>query len=600
MSQDSQNYAITPLPQDHILSKIGEDLTVKAHTGSLPKTFGREKELDQMIKILGRRAKSNPLILGEAGVGKTSLGYALAERIVSDHVPPWLRGRKLIRTGFFEIWGALARTGSDGDFAEYARVLKQVLKECRENPVILFMDEFHTLVHYPISSNVIKPALADGSLRIIGATTLREFRLYLEKDEALTRRFIPITLEEPSPEQTRRILGALKDQYEKQYGVTLPDPVLNEIVDLSEVYLPSRNQPDKSIDLLELSCIEAVCGPKKGASPVNVTESIVKKVTASVTGIPEDILNGDTDRFNGLVQIMASRFVGQEEALQKIAHRLAITKSRANLEAHRPDGVFLVAGPQGSGKTELARSLAGFLSDFPADFIPLDMGIYGERHALSVLLGGAGGQGPDHLPLLTYHIKNRPSAILLLEDVDSAHADVLRVFQQIFAAGRVLDYYGTELIFDHVTIFMTTRVGFENRKTIGLRSDKAKSDWENRRESVLKAIEKIFPKEFLQYVDEIVVLKPMDAEMFSSLIRLKMDQWSLQLGKRLELSKNLNQEIIKKFVGDDNPANALSRFLDQQLGKQIQKVRRGKGWDSFSRFVFDLDPSGGYTAAGVA
>ncbi|NOY53445.1 MAG: ATP-dependent Clp protease ATP-binding subunit [Deltaproteobacteria bacterium] len=580
-------FSIEKLDAHHILAQIGEDVTVMASEGRLPAFFGREEELARMVKILGRRRKCNPLILGGAGVGKSSLCYALADRIVKGKVPPWLVGRKVIRTSFFEIWGSLLH--SDEAFAEYARILKNVLKQCRENPVILFMDEFHTLVNFPVSSNVIKPALADGSLHMIAATTLREYRRDLEGDEALTRRFVPIMLDEPSPAETRRILSSLKKSYEEDYPVSIGDDFVDEVVDLTETYLPGRNQPDKSIDLLELSCIETVYDRLNGGGGgerMSVTEDTAHRVISSMTGIPEEIVAGKMDRLESLTKLLSDRYSGQEEALKPIAFRLALTKSRVGIDAHRPDGIFLVAGERGSGKTELARTVVDFLSEDPEeDFLSIDMEVYGDFHSFVMLMGG----GPGRSSLLSEFVRNRPTGVILLRNFDRADKKVLSILRQIFETGKGRDYQGKELVFDHVTFFLTTRVGFEEKKPIGIVSECENVAWEQQEDAVLDGLGEVFPEDFLSSVDELIVLKPVCEEMIRSLLDRKIEAWSRQVGKTLRIEQLLKDLLLEILVKEESPAHALSRVFDREVGEDLLRLRRSREWEELESVELKRD-----------
>ncbi len=586
-SEDREKYAVTPFDPHFILAQIGEDVTVMASEGRLPAFFGREEELARMIKILGRRRKCNPLILGGAGVGKSSLCYALADRIVNGQVPPWLVGRKVIRTSFFEIWGSLLH--SDDSFAEYARILKNVLKQCRENPVILFMDEFHTLVNFPVSSNVIKPALADGSLKMIAATTLREYRRDIEGDEALTRRFVPIVLDEPSSEETRKILYSLKKGFEEYYPVSVGDDFVDEVVDLTETYLPGRNQPDKSIDLLELSCIETVydcLNEEDVGERTDVTEDTAHRVISSMTGIPEEIVAGKMDRLESLTRLLADRYVGQEEALKPIAFRLALTKSRVGIDAHRPDGIFLVAGERGSGKTELARTVADFLSEDPEeDFLSIDMEVYGDFHSFVMLMGG----GPGRSSLLSEFVRNRPTGVILFRNFDRAEKKVLSILRQIFEAGKGRDYQGREVIFDHVTFFLTTRAGFDDNMPIGIVSGRGDVAWDQQEGTVRENIRAVFPEEFLSSVDDVIVLKPVCEEMIRSLLDRKIEAWSRQVGKILQLTDPLKDHLLKALSQEEAPVHLLSRLLDREVGEELLRLRRSSEWEDLESVELKRD-----------
>jgi len=326
----NNDYPSEKLDEDLILAKAGEDLTYLAAQGKIAEIYQREKEIEQIIKILGMRKKGNPVLLGEAGVGKTVMVNYLALKIIRKEVPQWLRGCKIIRTSFVELWSQVKST--DYPWPEYGKILGEVIKFCSENPVILFMDEIHMIFEHPHSMNFIKPALAEGKIRLIGATTPRDFQRFIAKDEATARRFEPVYIN-------------LKKELEKFYGLTISDDVIDYTILCADSYIHHRYRPDKSIVLLERASINASYEGKN-----KIEKSDIEKALTDITGIPEYILKESKDRFFGLEAALNYHVLGQEEVISKVAKRLLITKAKVNINPNRPNGVFLLTGPTGVGK----------------------------------------------------------------------------------------------------------------------------------------------------------------------------------------------------------------------------------------------------------
>jgi len=339
----NNDYPSEKLDEDLIIAKAGEDLTYLAARGKITEIYQREKEIEQIIKILGMRKKGNPILLGEAGVGKTVMVNYLALKIIRKEVPQWLRGCKIIRTSFVELWSQVKNT--DNPWPEYGKILGEAIEFFSENPVILFMDEIHMIFEYPISMSIMKPPLAEGKIRLIGVTTPRDFQRFITKDEATARRFEPVYIKEPSSELTKKILLFLKKELENFYGLSVSDDVIDYTISCADNYIHHRYRPDKSIVLLERASINASYEGKN-----KIEKSDIEKALTDITGIPEYILKESKDRFFGLEAALNYHVLGQEEVISKVAKRLLITKAKVNINPNRPNGVFLLTGPTGVGK----------------------------------------------------------------------------------------------------------------------------------------------------------------------------------------------------------------------------------------------------------
>jgi ATP-dependent Clp protease ATP-binding subunit ClpC len=507
------------------LQKYGRDLTELARKGELDPVIGREEEIKRVMQILTRRTKNNPVIVGEAGVGKTAIAEGLAQKIVADDVPDSLKGRKVIA---LDMGSLVAGSKFRGEFEERLKAVIDEVKEAKKE-VILFIDEIHTVVGAGAAegaidaSNMLKPALARGELQCIGATTLDEYRKRIEKDKALERRFQPVFVEEPSVEQTIEILKGLRPRYEAHHKVKITDEALEEAAKLSQRYVSDRQLPDKAIDLIDEAAsklridtesappevkkmqqdLKRLTNEEEAASQRNefqkaaelkaermklepeynqakedwlkkeklsqeVTGEQIAKLVSSWTGIPvSQMLEGEAQKLIHMEERLHERFVDQEEAVAAISE--AIRRSRAGLkDPKRPIGSFMFLGPTGVGKTELVRTLAWFLFDDENAMVRLDMSEYQEKHTVSRLIGAPPGYvGYDEGGQLTEAVRRRPFRVILLDEVEKAHPDVFNTLLQIMDDGRLTDGQGRTVDFKNTVVVMTSNAGVELIKREG-------------------------------------------------------------------------------------------------------------------------------------
>ena len=551
------------------LDKYGRDLTELAREGRVDPVIGRDTEIEQTIEVLSRRGKNNPVLIGDAGVGKTAIVEGLAQRIADGDVPDQLAGRRVVA---LDLTGVVAGTRYRGDFEER---LNNIVEEIRANSdrLIVFIDELHTVVGAGSggeggaldAGNILKPALARGKLHIVGATTLEEFRR-IEKDAALARRFQPVLVPEPTVQDTIEILRGLRDRYEAHHQVRYSDEALVAAVELSDRYLTDRRLPDKAIDLIDQagarvrlgartkgtdvramerevdqlvrdkdqavadedyeqakqlrdriaelkgSIAEASGGEQADEGQLEVTAESIAEVVSRQTGIPVSRLTEEEkERLLGLEEHLHQRVVGQEEAVAVVAE--AVLRSRAGLASpSRPIGSFLFLGPTGVGKTELARALAEALFGSEDRMVRLDMSEYQERHTVSRLVGAPPGYvGHEEAGQLTEVVRRHPYSLLLLDEVEKAHPDVFNILLQVLDDGRLTDSQGRTVDFTNTVIVMTSNLGSEaitrRGAGIGFGPGGAEADEEARREQIMRPLREHFRPEFLNRIDEIVVFR---------------------------------------------------------------------------------------------
>ncbi|WP_316744698.1 ATP-dependent Clp protease ATP-binding subunit [Streptomyces sp. MK7] len=569
------------------LDKFGRDLTDLARQGRIDPVIGRDQEIEQTIEVLSRRGKNNPVLIGDAGVGKTAIVEGLAQRIADGDVPDILINRRVVA---LDLTGVVAGTRYRGDFEER---LNNIVTEIRTNSerLIVFIDELHTVVGAGgggeggsmDASNILKPALARGELHVVGATTLEEYRR-IEKDAALARRFQPILVPEPSVADAIEILRGLRDRYEAHHQVRYTDEALVAAVELSDRYLTDRRLPDKAIDLIDqagarvrlrartkgtdvramereveqltLDKDQAVAderyeqatqlrdriaelkqrisetGGEEEADEgqLEVTAESIAEVVSRQTGIPvSSLTQEEKERLLGLEEHLHRRVVGQEEAVGVVAE--AVLRSRAGLASpHRPIGSFMFLGPTGVGKTELARALAEALFGSEDRMVRLDMSEYQERHTVSRLVGAPPGYvGHEEAGQLTEVVRRHPYSLLLLDEVEKAHPDVFNILLQVLDDGRLTDSQGRTVDFTNTVIVMTSNLGSEviSRRGgagIGFGQGGADADEEARRERILRPLREHFRPEFLNRVDEIVVFRQLTAEQLRQITDLMLEQ----------------------------------------------------------------------------
>ncbi|MGW5430821.1 ATP-dependent Clp protease ATP-binding subunit [Streptomyces sp. NPDC004059] len=568
------------------LDKYGRDLTDLARQGRIDPVIGRDTEIEQTIEVLSRRGKNNPVLIGDAGVGKTAIVEGLAERIADSDVPDVLAGRRVVA---LDLTGVVAGTRYRGDFEER---LNNIVEEIRSHSdkLIVFIDELHTVVGAGSggeggsldAGNILKPALARGELHIVGATTLEEFRR-IEKDAALARRFQPILVPEPTAEDTIEILRGLRDRYEAHHQVRYTDEALVAAVELSDRYLTDRRLPDKAIDLIDQAGARVRLGARtKGADvralerevdqlvcdkdqavadedydkakelrdrigelkqriaqasdedkadeglDLEVTAEAIAEVVSRQTGIPVSRLTQEEkERLLGLEEHLHQRVVGQEDAVAVVSE--AVLRSRAGLASpNRPIGSFLFLGPTGVGKTELARALAEALFGSEDRMVRLDMSEYQERHTVSRLIGAPPGYvGHEEAGQLTEVVRRHPYSLLLLDEVEKAHPDVFNILLQVLDDGRLTDSQGRTVDFTNTVIVMTSNLGSEaitrRGAGIGFGPGGADADEEARREQILRPLREHFRPEFLNRIDEIVVFKQLTGQQLRQITDLLLE-----------------------------------------------------------------------------
>ncbi len=504
VSDPSSGYpkaARTKTQELKVALQFGVDMTKRASEGLYDPVVGREREIDRMSTVLCRRQKSNPVLLGEAGVGKTALVEGLAMRIAQGKVPAQLADKRIISIDMAAI---VSGTKYRGEFEEKMRQLIEELKNARD--VILFIDEVHMIAGAGAAegavdaSNILKPALARGSLQLIGATTPAEYKKYISKDSALERRFQCVQVSEPSREQTREILAGLKPKYQQFHGVTISQPILNDAVELGARYLPERRFPDKAIDLVDEACALAVISGRSRVSGKDLRE-VLSVMAAMPVG---DIDEGEKQRLLQIEQVLGERVIGQPEAVKAVAK--AVRRARALPSAlERPGGIFLFCGKSGVGKTELAKALAfGLFGDEKA-LVRLDMSEYMEAHSVSKMIGsppgyvgyGQGGQ-------LTEKIRKKPFSVVLLDEIEKAHPDVLNLLLQMLEDGVLTDGEGGSVSFKNTIIVMTSNIGM-HREDVPRAGFVQTPSRASQVSQVKRELKKAFRPELLGRIDETIV-----------------------------------------------------------------------------------------------
>ena len=571
------------------LAEACEDLTYQAAQNQIEEIYERDKETERLIEVLLMLKLPNPVIIGEAGVGKTALAKNLAKKIVEGKVPKLLEGWKVMMTSFSKMWAvAGARAGSVDAWQKYHPLLQNIIEVCRNYPIILFIDELEQIIFYPVSRTAIMPALADGSLRLIGAMTERDYRKIIETEPTLNRRFQIIYLEELSSDSTFKVLCRLSDKIKQEYNISIPDIVLEEVIKLSDIYIHNQFRPGKAINVLERACAKALI---KNSNQLESKH--VKEVVSELTKIPFDIINTNV-KFTeeGMINFLNQKVRGQKEIIEKIAKRLIITLTRSNIEPHRPNGVFLFAGPTGVGKTELAKALSIFLTGSEENMVRLDMSTYNTPSAAYALLGAERGPfGELEIPFLTNLIRSRPYTVLLLDEFEKAHYTIWNLFLQVFDYGRITDYEGNTIYFDNITIIMTTNVGYRQSGMISMVPAKDEQEQKNQ---VEQAIKKTFPPEFLSRIDEILIFNKLTDALMKEFVQQKVDMLKEKIGKEIILEEKAKDFLAKKGYDSVYGARVLNRTIDKYLGKLIAELKSNVNWDKIKKLHISLDDKNEY------
>ena len=565
------------------LEKFSVDLTQLAAEGKLDPVIGREKEIARAMQTLIRRTKNNPVLIGQAGVGKTAIAEGLALRIVSGEVPQELQGRKVLA---LEMGAMVAGSKFRGEFEER---LKAVLDEVKQaaGEIILFIDELHTVVGAGAAdgaidaSNMMKPALARGELQALGATTEAEYKRYIEKDAALERRFQPILVEEPDAETAIEMLLALRPKYEAHHKVSVTDDAVEAAVRLSQRYVTERKLPDKAVDLIDEAAsklrIDAQAMPP---GDMTVTTEDIGALVASWTGIPVDrLLEAEADRLLHMEDRLHNRVVGQDKAVTAVSD--AIRRGRAGLsDPDRPIGSFIFLGPTGVGKTELARALAEYLFDDEQNMVRVDMSEYMEKHSVSRLIGAPPGYvGFDDGGQLTEAVRRRPFRVVLFDEIEKAHPDVFNVLLQILEDGRLTDSHGRTVDFRNTVVILTSNLGTAEagREGVGfLAQASSQDDGAKRATAIDEALKKAFRPEFLNRIDDAIIFDPLSVEQIGSVVGLMMADVSDRLsehGVSIALTGAARDWLVHKgfdsVYGARPLRRAIQRYVENDLSRKI-------------------------------
>ena len=617
------------------LDSFGRDLTELARQGKLDPVIGREKEIERAIQILCRRTKNNPVLLGEAGVGKTAIVEGFAQRVIDGNVPELLADRRIV---VLDLAMMVAGTKYRGQFEER---IKAVMNEVRRaKNTILFIDELHTLVGAGgaegaiDASNVLKPALARGEIQCIGATTLDEYRKYIEKDSALDRRFQIIMIEPASKAEAVEILKGLRDRYEAHHRVQITDGALESAVELSSRYITGRCLPDKASDVIDEAGarvrLKAMTKPpdlkdidvdverlnkekeeavanqdfekaaalrdqadklkKKKQSMTRdwrdksreadgvVDDEVVAEVVSKMTGIPlTRMTTEDSKRLMAMEEELHHHVIGQKEALKSVSK--AVRRSRSGLkDPKRPTGCFIFAGPTGVGKTLLAKALAQFMFGNPEALIQIDMSEYMEKHNVSRLVGAPPGYvGFEEGGQLTEKIRRRPYSVVLLDEIEKAHPDVFNMLLQVMEEGRLTDSFGRNVDFRNTILIMTTNAGAEaikNEAAFGFQKPDDDASYESMKGRVIERIEKVFRPEFLNRIDDVIVFHHLTVEDLKEVIDIELSKVRERLGERglkLELTEEAKKFLIKKGSDTDFGARPLRRALENYIEDPVSE-----------------------------
>ena len=639
-SDNSQTRKTGSFNSTPTLNQYGTDLTKSASLGKLDPVIGRKNEIERVIQILSRRTKNNPCLIGEPGVGKTAVVEGLAEKIVQGDVPEILKDKRVVT---IDLSSMIAGAKYRGDFEE--RIKKALNEVKKAGDVILFIDEIHTIVGAGSAegaidaANILKPLLARGEIQLIGATTLNEYRKYIEKDSALERRFSPVTVNEPTHEETVEILKGIRDKYEAHHNIKITDEAITAAVELSSRYINDRFLPDKAIDLIDEASskirlssleepdslkemeekIEKMNQEKEAAVKVQkfekaakirdevnklkeeleeeknkwkrkktkaipkLTEEDIAKTIASWTGIPAaKITQDENKKLKNLDKELHKRVIGQNEAVEAVAK--AIRRSRVGLKnPNRPIGSFLFLGPTGVGKTELSKALAESLFGTEDAMIRIDMSEFMEPHSVAKLIGAPPGYvGFDDGGQLTEKIRRKPYSVILFDEIEKAHPDVMNMLLQILEDGRLTDSQGRTVNFKNTVIIMTSNIGarlITEKKSLGFTNSSEEDEnkeYEEIKKNVMAELKKQLRPEFINRIDDIIVFHKLNDEEINSIIDLllkNVEQRLVEQGLNIKIDKSVKELIAKKGVDKEFGARPLRRaiqnIVEDKLAEEI-------------------------------
>ncbi|QTN01296.1 AAA domain-containing protein [Sediminibacillus dalangtanensis] len=614
------------------LDSLARDLTSIAKDGNVDPVIGRGKEIERVIQVLSRRTKNNPVLIGEPGVGKTAVAEGLAQKIVNNDVPEILRDKRVMT---LDMGTVVAGTKYRGEFEDR---LKKVMEEIRQaGNIILFIDELHTLIGAGgaegaiDASNILKPSLARGELQCIGATTLDEYRKYIEKDAALERRFQPIQVDEPTMDQSMQILRGLRDRYEAHHRVTITDEAIEAAVTLSDRYITDRFLPDKAIDLIdeagskvrlrsytappnlkdleqkleevrkekdaavqsqefekaaslrdseqrlrdELDQTKEEWKEQQGQESSEVTVEDIASVVSTWTGVPVSKLTKDeSERLLNMEEVLHDRVIGQEEAVKAVAK--AIRRARAGLkDPKRPIGSFIFLGPTGVGKTELARALADTMFGDEEAMIRIDMSEYMEKHSTSRLVGSPPGYvGYEEGGQLTEKVRRKPYSVVLLDEIEKAHPEVFNILLQVLEDGRLTDSKGRLVDFRNTVLIMTSNVGaseLKRNKYVGFNLGDEDQGYKGMRDKVMDELKKAFRPEFLNRIDETIVFHSLERKHMNEIVTLMANELQKRLADQ-DIEFTLSDKAVEKIANEGFDPEYGARPLRRSIQKNVEDL----------------------------
>ncbi len=622
-----------PSKGNRAIDKYGIDLNKQAMADKIDPVIGRSNEIERVIQILSRRTKNNPCLIGEPGVGKTAIAEGLAQEIVKGNVPEILKNKKIVT---LDIAGMVAGAKYRGEFEER---LKNAMKDIKsDGNIVLFIDELHTIIGAGGSegsidaSNILKPSLARGEIQVIGATTIDEYKKYIEKDSALERRFQPIMVNEPSVDDTILILKGLRDKYEAHHKVVITDEAIEAAAKLSHRYISDRFLPDKAIDLIDEAAskerLKSVTAPtnlkdiedkikeaqkekeeainsqnfEKAAVYRDEEKELIERlnnekdawktnqnlnerqigyeeiadIIAKWTGIPVKKLQGDeADRLLNMENIIHNRVIGQQQAVEAVSK--AIRRARVGLkDPKKPIGTFIFLGPTGVGKTELSKALAEVMFGDENAIIRVDMSEYMEKHSVSKIVGSPPGYvGFDEGGQLTERVRRKPYSVVLFDEIEKAHPDVFNILLQMLDDGRLTDSKGRTVDFKNTVIIMTSNVGastISKQRTLGFSvnsSNEEKSEYEKMKENVLSQLKEAFRPEFLNRIDEIIVFHALNKENIEEIVSLMVNNLSKRLSE-LGISIEVDEGAKKLLASESFDINYGARPLQRAIRRKIE------------------------------